>query len=332
MISTHAGMPAEVGGKIGNMQAEATVRPRLKRFYRSPAPRPMQLTNRDLSLLAHVARHRCLSSAHLAALDGGSPQNVLRALRVLFDHAYLDRPAAQLVSIPTEGPRPFVYALGKKGAQALRDFGYQIDARLDWTEKNKRAGAKFIAHTLEIADFMVGLELACRAHGEIKLIREEEIIAAAPERTRLAREPLRWEAESVEQGRRELWSVVPDGAFGLSFPDGTAAYFLLELDRGTIPIARNGTDHRSIRRKLKTYYDGWRAQRHVEQFGIKQMRVLTVTSSQERVHNMVSAVRSITDGRGSNFFLFGDREALQVASPLDARWITGKDERVRLTD
>ena len=122
---------------------------------------------------------------------------------------------------------------------------------------------------------MVGLELACRARGNITVIREEEMIAAAPAETRAAREPLRWEAVSVEHGKRERWSVVPDGVFGLSFPDGTAAYFLLELDRGTIPISRRGGDHRSIRRKLKTYYDGWRAQRHVEQFGVKQMRVLT---------------------------------------------------------
>ena len=120
----------------------------------------------------------------------------------------------------------------------------------------------------------------------------------------------------MEQGKRERWSVVPDGLFGLSFADGTAAYFLLELDRGTIPISRRAGDHRSIRRKLKTYYDGWRAQRHLEQFGVKQMRVLTVTSSRERVHNMVGAVRSITEGRGSNFFLFVDRGTLAASNPL----------------
>jgi len=31
---------------------------------------------------------------------------------------------------------------------------------------------------------MVSLELACRAHGQITMIREEEILAAAPEETR----------------------------------------------------------------------------------------------------------------------------------------------------
>jgi hypothetical protein len=126
--------------------------------------------------------------------------------------------------------------------------------------------------------------------------------------------------------------VVPDGLFGLTFPDESAAYFLLELDRGTIPISRSGEDHRSIRRKLKTYYDGWRAQRHLEQFGVKQMRVLTITSSQERMHNMVGAVRSITEGRGSNFFLFSNWDNLAATNPLQAEWVSGKGQQVRITD
>ena len=292
----------------------------------------MELTSRDLTLLAHVARHRFLTSAHLAALDGGSPQGVLRCLRSLYDHGYLDRPKAQLATLRDEGPRPFVYGIGQKGVRALREYGSRIDDQVDWSEKNKRSGAIFIAHTLGIADFMVGLELACRGRGTVSVIREEEIIAAASAETRAAREPLRWEAVSIENGKRERWSVVPDGIFGLSFPDGSAAYFLLEFDRGTIPISRRGGDDRSIRRKLKTYYDGWRAQRHVEQFGLKQMRVLTITSSRERAHNMVGAVRSITEGRGSNFFLFVDRDAVAASDPLNVLWMTGKGERVNLND
>jgi hypothetical protein len=310
----------------------ATPKIRAKMFRRSEEPEGMELTARDLTLLGHVARHRFLTSAQLAALDGGSAQGVLRCLRVLYDHGYLDRPKAQLATLHDLGPRPFVYGLGQKGARALREYGHHIDSRLDWSEKNKRAGAIFLAHTLGIAEFMVRTELACQAHGKITLVREEEILAAAPDETQSAREPLRWEAVSVEQGRKERWTVVPDGLFGLSFPDQTAAYFLLELDRGTIPISRSGEDHRSIRRKLKTYYDGWRAQRHIEQFDVKQMRVLTVTSSPERVRHMVEAVRSISEGKGSNFFLFVDRERLAASDPLSVLWTTGKGELVRLTE
>src|SRR6185437_8460491 len=181
---------------MGNM---LPTKPRAKLFERAPEPRGMELTPRDLSLLAHVARHRFLTSAQLALLDGGSPQGVLRCLRVLYDHGLLDRPKSQLATLHDSGPRPFVYGLGQKGARALREYGSAIDARLDWSEKNKRAGAIFLSHTLAVADFMLRIELACRVRSDVTLIREEDIIAAAPEETRSAREPLRWEAVSIEQ-------------------------------------------------------------------------------------------------------------------------------------
>jgi hypothetical protein len=314
------------------MDVAAPIKPRAKLFRRTEDPRGMELTERDVTLLAHVARHRFLTSTQLARLDAGSPQGVLRCLRSLYDHGYLDRPKAQLATLHDQGPQPFAYALGQKGARALQEYKHHINSRVDWSEKNRRSGAIFLAHTLDIADFMVNIEVACRGNDQITLIRKDEIIAAAPDDTRSAREPLRWEAVSVEGGKRERWTTVPDGLFGLTFPDETAAYFLLELDRGTIPITRSGGDHRSIRRKLKTYYDGWRAQRHLEQFGVKQMRVLTITNSRERMHNMVETVRNITEGRGSNFFLFIDRATLAAGGPLNVEWMTGKGETVRLTD
>jgi hypothetical protein len=304
---------------------------RRKRFERSAAPSPMQLTDRDLQLLAHVGRHRFLSSAQLAALDGGSPQNVLRCLRALFDHGYLDRPKAQLAAMPLEGPQAMVYGLAPKGARALREYGHHFNGEGDWTEKNKRAGAIFIEHTLAVADFMTALELTCRARPDVDLIRERKIIADAPEETRNAREPLRWLVRP-ERVRNETWSVVPDGLFALSFADGTASYFLFEIDRGTIPIIRNSLDHRSIARKLATYYEGWRRNRHVEQFGVKQMRVLIVTESAERVKNMLVAIDQITGGKGSNLFLLTDKASLVVGNPLDIEWISGKRMSARLTD
>src|SRR5271156_4792302 len=105
------------------MEFTIAARVRVKRFHRSQTPAPLMLTARDLNLLAHVARHRFLSSAHLCALDGGSQQNVMRCLRALFYHGYLDRPAAQKIGLSEDGPRPFVYGLGKKGARALREQG-----------------------------------------------------------------------------------------------------------------------------------------------------------------------------------------------------------------
>jgi hypothetical protein len=54
-----------------------------------------------------------------------------------------------------------------------------------------------------------------------------------------------------------------------------------------------------------------------EAIRVKQMRVAMVTSSPARVENMRRIVDELTEGRGSNFFLFVDRATLAAGDPLD---------------
>ena len=317
---------------------------RTRRFERSLSPARIELGGRDIEILRHVARHRFMSSARLIALDGGNASNVLTRLRRLYDHGYLDRPPAQLNHVPWNGPKPMVYALAPRGAAALRDQGDDV-ARVDWTEKNRRAGAVFIQHTLGIAHFLTTLELACRDTGglaanglavcDADLIRQTDILAAAPEATRSARYPLRWTVRKMVDGQHRHLSVVPDALFGLRFEIGNEqfeTFFIFELDRGTIPIERASSDHRSIRRKLEAYYEGWRTRRHVEQLGFENVRVLFLTTSPTRVENMLATVDHITAGRGTGFFLFGDQVSLADRNPLEFEWISGRHEKLRLTD
>ena len=201
----------------------------------------------------------------------------------------------------------------------------------------KRAGAVFIEHTLAVADFLTSLEIACRTRGDVALMHEHEVLGVAPEETRAAREPLRWSVTKPVMGRGETFSVVPDGLFGLSFADETTAFFLLEVDRGTIPIARTdrqGTNawRKSIAYKLATYWEGWKARQHATQFGVKQMRVALVTKSRERVQHMLDVVYELTEGKGTGFFLFVDRETLAGSDPLAVEWVNGRGERVKFGD
>jgi hypothetical protein len=182
-----------------------------------------------------------------------------------------------------------------------------------------------------VAQFMVGLELACRKNGNLGLLREADILAKAPAKTRTAREPLRLAVPGLDK-KLGVSSVVADGLFGLLFPDDTAAYFLLEMDRGSMPVARARFDQTSIKRKLAVYWEAWKQGRHAEHFGIKQVRVLTVTDSAERADRMVQLVYDLTGGRGSNFFLFAEQARFFGRSPLDVWWTTGKGEMVKLTD
>jgi len=39
---------------------------------------------------------------------------------------------------------------------------------------------------------------------------------------------------------------------------------------------------------------------------------------------MIAALRTITEGRGSNMFLFTDEATLAASNPLDAEWVSGK--------
>jgi hypothetical protein len=51
------------------------------------------------------------------------------------------------------------------------------------------------------------------------------------------------------------------------------------------------------------------------ELGVPQMRVLIVTTAPGRVGNMVEAVKRLTGGKRSNYFLFADQERLRGSSP-----------------
>jgi hypothetical protein len=127
--------------------------------------------------------------------------------------------------------------------------------------------------------------------------------------------------------------VVPDALFGLASNGGNKNYFMLEIDRGEMPIERYRNAQRTyFAKKMLTYYEANRQRRHVHDLGMENFRVLTVTTSRERVERMLSALDTITEGRGSNMFLFADQGTLASADPLDLDWVSGKREIVRLAD
>ena len=147
-------------------------------------PPPFQLTARDVAILHAVARYRFLSSTLIIRLIGGSPQQILRRLQLLFHHGYLDRPSsqvAQLAHVFDFGNRPFIYGLGRVGAQVLAEAGIPLKEKLDWTTKNARATAQFLAHTIETAETMIGFELACREEGAPALIDHHDLLPYLPE-------------------------------------------------------------------------------------------------------------------------------------------------------
>ena len=309
-------------------------RARGRLFERPERPRPIKITSRDIELMTNIARLRLASAAQLAALDGGSQQNVERCLLALWENKYLERPVAQIDSRKREnGSRSIVYGLTRRGAGFLRRHGFDVQRRLlDGIDKEKGAGWRFIKHSIGISEFFVRLELAARGRKDLRILERGEILEDAP-KSRNARR-VRLEASIRLGGAQKKNAVLPDGFFGLHFFAGEQeSYFMYEKDRGEMPIERRKNLHGTyIAKKLLTYYEASRQRQHVHELGIPNFRVLVETTTPERVEQMLDALHELTDGKGSNIFLFIDEQTLAAGTPLDSEWTTGKRGRVKLVD
>ena len=320
---------------MSTLTTPTPVTARRSKFKRS-APSPLRLTEDDLAIVRHIAKHRFLRSTQLAQLmPHRSPKKLLERLTALFHGAYVDRPRAQLDYFATAGSAPMVYALGNRGALLLAEHDGMDRAQIDWTWKNRSVGRQFIDHTLMVADVMVAAACASRFHPDVKLMEAKHILAAAPDATRHAGNPFKLKTRTSYGGSLVDVSVIPDAVFGLDFTvERRRKYFLLEADRATMPIVRPDLNQTSFTRKLVAYLaGGGKSNAFGAHFGIGNFRVLTVTTSAERMATMIDALKELTGGAGSQQFLFVDRTALRDCSDLlSLVWTTGKGDRVSLAD
>ncbi|MBL8566574.1 MAG: hypothetical protein JNM89_12730 [Hyphomicrobiaceae bacterium] len=167
------------------------------------------------------------------------------------------------------------------------------------------------------------------------LIETGDIIARAPEATQRAKNPFLLAARSQVNGSPQELAVVPDAVFGFDFnSERMRLYFFVEADRGTMPVMRASLDHTSIYRKLVTYLAGGGASNAFgQQLGIGNFRVLTVTTSAERVKGMLTALQQATRGAGSRQFLFATGDDIcRAPDLLSVAWIDGKGERTSIAE
>ncbi len=248
---------------------------------------PFEITERDIEIARHVARHRFLTSKHFQQLVKGGPQGISRRLQTLFHAGILDRPRAQIDYFHRGGSRKMVYALGNRGAKLLCERGEK--SSIDWSVKNRNATKLFIEHTLRIADFMVGLEVACR---ELNLELNHFT------------QRLQWRVWLNEAGQTFSQGVIPDAAFSLALPGKEPVHYCVEVDRATMPVRRSSIHLTSVQRKLSAYHATWQQRILAERFACKRFRVLTLTTSPARVQHLQSAARELPSGHG--LFLFTD--------------------------
>jgi hypothetical protein len=311
---------------------------RKPRFKRAKV-RPFAVQERDLDIIKQVYKHRFLTSEHIAALIDGSGQGILRRLQLLYHAGYLDRPREQIKPYHA-GSTAMVYGIGNKGADYLSQALNVPRSKVDWTSKNREAKTVFLEHTLEIANFMVCLELACRQTKNVQLIGPAEILR--PTAKHKKENALAWAVGKIikdeKTGDRKHYnfSLVPDKLFGLHFPedppDRNKAFFFLEVDRSTMPINRSNLFRTSFAKKLSLYWESWQQGLFEQNFHFKNARVLTLAKSPARIVSMIEAVKEADERKkGSRMFMFAlDKffDPAQPATALERIWQNGRDSEL----
>ncbi|MES2709353.1 MAG: replication-relaxation family protein [Verrucomicrobiota bacterium] len=266
---------------------------RKPRFRRVPGEvEPMALTSRDREIIRSVARLRFARSTHLIRLVPGAKTQLLRRLRLLYHHGWLDRPRCQLDYFHRGGTTPMVYCLGSRGAELLRGESGAAPAGMAGKGSGAGAGRIFLDHTLAVTEVLVNVEMACReSAGEMLYVPPEALAGASGK-------PLRWNV--ALHGARAV--LIPDAVFGLEFPDVPEGRQLvvccLEADRGTMPVTRKSFHASSILSKLHCYSALWRRGEFEKRFGSGRLLVMMVTSGPQRCANIRRAVGTLPSGRG----------------------------------
>ena len=226
-----------------------------------------------------------------------------------------------------------VYALADLGALLLVErLGVEF-ADQELGRKNHQAGRPFIEHQLGIVDFYVSLRVAVGARGDIRFIDSDELIAAFPERTRDMSNPVALRVNLLHDGKTLEIGLIPDLIFGIAFPDGSRRCFMVEIDRGTMPVKRSDLSQTSFERKMLAYLTAHTAREHEQHFGWKTFRVLTVTTDDQRARSMQQALRkmNVPNRMGPSLFFFTTRSELSLSNPLSHTWQDGSSREVRLS-
>jgi hypothetical protein len=305
---------------------------RLPRFRRASAPPPFRLTEDDVEIIRQVARHRLIRSTHIAALVGRSLDRTNDRLQRLFHAGYVDRPRAQLDRFPT-GSAHYIYALADRGARLLRERDGTTIANPEVSRKNREAHRPFIEHQIEIVNFQIAVQRAVAQRSDVRLIQMEDMNSAASRQPMQAsRAPFALRAKLAHRGMVHEISVVPDIVFGLELADRSRRNFMVEIDRGTMPISRADFAQTSIAKKMRAYLTAHAAKQHERQFGWKNFRVLTITTDQDRMQSMkeVSQRLGVPRGVGASLFLFSIFDDLRAGDPLSHAWTDGAGRLVRL--
>jgi hypothetical protein len=273
---------------------------------------PIVLTPRDKEILAAVHMHGFLTTqlvelAFFPPPPRGRVSACTRAyarLDGLWRWEYLER-LERPVSRHLGGRLPYLYALGRRGVPVVSTM-LPADARPVQLRRLDRKVELFVDHQLTVATLWANL------------------------RAVLGRSGLRWTwVPEPELRRRRLhvrppdsrWKlpVLPDGCFRVDYPDGAVQCCLVEVDLGTLTLAR-------FRKKLRAFELARSTNLFRWLWDEDDFEVAVLTHSAGRLRSLQQAAREEVPPEWWGHYLFATVDALPAADVAGAHWFSLEPE------
>lgn len=197
-----------------------------------------------------------------------------------------------------EGDLPYIYALDRAGAiLASQQMGIDY-ASIDWKPKALEENYIFLQHLLETHNLRIAITLSAQKLGiELNTWLYETILRSKE-----------WVDHVLLKERKDgkdvetRVSVIPDSFCVLETPRGMG-YFPIEIDRGTVTLAR-------WREKVQAYIEYHKSGEYQNRYHARNFRLLILTTSMTRLMNL--------------------KEQCEQVAPDDERfWFTTFDKVVR---
>lgn len=248
---------------------------------------------RDCQIVNAVYRYRALTTDQIERLfflpEKGQdhPTKTSRCqlrLKLLYHAGYLER--EEQPQKLSEGRKPLIYFLDRKGADLVaRVTGMPLE-RLDWDRADNNGSSIFLTHLLSINDVRVAITVAAAAnHFAIETWHDDKTLKRSHMKD--------YVILKGREGQQQRAAVVPDGYFLLKAGEYMYHHFL-EIDRQTVTGQASDEGARDWARKVRAYLEYYRSGQYERRYKTRGLRILTVTTGEKRLAHL----KAITERAG----------------------------------
>jgi DNA-binding MarR family transcriptional regulator len=273
---------------------------------------PLVLTSRDKLILDAIHTHGFLTTALIELAFFPPPPTgrtstctrVYTRLDRLWRAGYVDR-----VELPVSrvlgGRRPYLYSLGERGVPAVSAL-QPLGAPPVHRRRLDRMVDVFVDHELLVARLWADVASALRGTGARWFWESER---------QLRRRGLRVKPE----GSKWWLPVLPDAYLRVDSPDGAVQCVLVEVDCGTLTLAR-------FRKKLRAFELCLETGQFRDEWGQGDFEVAVLTHSAARLQSLRRAAREEVPQERWHRYLFATFDMLEPDRFLGPHWLTLEED------